>query len=892
MKLALVSPVPPLATGISEYAAELLPHLAAEAEVHVLTESPAVIDRSIAARYPCHPTADLPDLLRRGVVDLPVYQVGNSLFHVHQLRHVVEQPGVLVLHDLVLHHVLAAMTLELGDLEGYRALLVENYGDRAAPWAERIKDSRRVGHDRYRLYCRLPLSRHLARASRGVVVHSEYARRRLAPHCPGVPIEVIPHGAEVPDVDRAAARHRLGLAPDDYAIGIVGGLAKNRLYEEALRAAAAVAGSVPATRVLLAGTPSEDVQQLLDRLGLKERATFLGRPDYPRFLANLAALDAAVALRHPTAGETSGTGIRLMSVGTPFITTDVDAFAELPSAACVKVRVHPGLVDDVAAALRRWHADPDARRAAGRAGRDHVREHHDLRACAQALVAFAERVRARVPAAVPAQRRWPSVEAVVIAYNGKAFIDGCLRSLVEQDYPNLKVTVVDNASADGTAAHVRERFPSIDVVASPENLGFAAGNNLAFARSTADYFVLLNQDAVARRDWVRRLVEVAERDPRIAAVASRMLMTRSPTILNSTGIVLNEGGWAWDRQIGERDDDPDPRPSEVFGACGGAMLLRRAALQEVGAFDPAYFMYFEDVDLCWRLRLSGKRICYAPLAVVEHDYHGDRGAPDRAMRRRYMCERNRLQNLIKNCEWRTLRKVLPRVIAHDRGRLAWLRGAIRRGENPEMLRRIEAVIRRAWRWNLLHLPATLWRRRAVQKLRRVHDADLGGLIASGVNEGSHVGDLDAIHDVHSARGARAIEMGRADDGVLGPGWHPAEGDPAAGAYRWSKAQAWFYLQPAPDDDVLVLRASCPPVRQRVSVEARGITLGEFDVEGEARDIELDLPATLPRDGIVEFCLHSTTFRPVDRGMGGDQRALGIVVFGIRVGCRAKVPAPA
>src|SRR5690606_15377421 len=108
------------------------------------------------------------------------------------------------------------------------------------------------------------------------------------------------------------------------------------------------------------------------------------------------------------------------------------------------------------------------------------------------------------------------------------------------------------------------------------------GNNLAFSRSSAKYVVLFNQDAIARPDFVREMVRVAERDPRVAAVGAKMLMMRCPTVINSAGIVVNETGFAVDRLIGEKDEDPSPVPVEVFGACGGAKLLRRSVLEEIG----------------------------------------------------------------------------------------------------------------------------------------------------------------------------------------------------------------------------------------------------------------------------------------------------------------------
>jgi hypothetical protein len=486
------------------------------------------------------------------------------------------------------------------------------------------------------------------------------------------------------------------------------------------------------------------------------------------------------------------------------------------------------------------------------------------------------------PPAAPLQAwpRLPRAEAVIVSYNSKSIIAPCLETLQRQDYPALQVTVIDNASADGTAAFIRERFPQVQVVDSGSNLGFAGGNNLAFARSTADYFVLLNQDALARRNWVTELVRVAELDTSIAAVGAKMLMDRCPTILNSTGIEINEGGWAWDRQVGERDTSTSPFPEEVFGGCGGALLLRRAALQDVGGFDTKFFMYFEDTDLCWRLRLCGWRNMYAPLAVVRHDFHGDSGVtPGRALRRRYMSERNHLLTLVKNADRKHLRQMVPRLWRHDRGRVQWLRRAVAEGNNPEFHRELAALVRRAWRWNLLRLPSTLWRRRKVQRQRRVAPSEVRRFMLAGINEGGHQGDVERYYDRHSAKARACFQMGKDDDGVLGAGWHGVEHPPGAvQPYRWTKGQAWFYLRPQPEGRQLVLKAASPLRKHTVRVFAGGDEIGTTVLDQDVREVAFALRDSVFGDGVVEFRLESEHVRPSVNGAGGDVRELGVLVF--------------
>ena len=880
MRLAIVSPLPPLETGIADYTSELLPHLATRAEVHLVVQEPAQVARDLADRYPLHPIADLGHLLRTGAVDLPVYELGNSGFHAHQLRQVREQPGLLVLHDLCLHPLQAYLSSERGDRETYRNLLLEDYGEQARDWPERIYRGAWSGYDLHRLYYRLPLSGGLARASLGVVTHSEYAARRIARWASG-PVRVIPHGAEVPAIDRERARADLGFAASEFVVGLLGGLGPNRLPEAALAGFAQFAAAEPRARLLLASPDSPEHVARVRAHGLEGRVHWLGRPSWPRYLAALAALDVGLALRFPTCGETSGTGIRLMSVGVPFVTNDVDAFRELPDAACQKVAVHAHLPAQVAAALRRWCHDPAARLAAGQAGLAFVRAKLRVADAAQQLVGFAAELLPRrqtiAPSAAP--RAWPKVEAVVVAYNGAKFIAPSLQSLLDQDYPNLAITVVDNASQDGTAELIRRDFPSIRLIASTENLGFAAGNNLVFGRSDAAWFALLNQDAVARRDWITEMVRAGELDPSIAAVGAKMLMQRCPTILNSAGILMNEAGFGVDRWIGQKDLDQSPIPQDVFGVCGGAMMLRARDLRELGGFDVGFFMYFEDVDLCWRFRLAGRRIVYAPLAVVFHDWHGDRGSGNRAMRRRFLCERNRLWSVVKNFEWRQLRRVWPQMRAYERMRLGWVRDAIAQGRDVEYFAMVGRAIRKAWRSTYLRLPWLLWQRTGVQRLRKVPDTEVLRYITPGVAEPSFVGDLEIIRDRFSARPVAHIRFGKNDKDSLGPGWHPAEGDPNGPfLVRWSKDKAWAYLQPEHAARSLWLRIAGRPRPATFRVFVDDEDLGSRTIDGKAIvAVEVPLLRPLAAGRAIEVRIETETFRPKDLGQGSDERELGLYV---------------
>jgi GT2 family glycosyltransferase len=236
---------------------------------------------------------------------------------------------------------------------------------------------------------------------------------------------------------------------------------------------------------------------------------------------------------------------------------------------------------------------------------------------------------------------------IVLNYNGRRYLDACLESLSAQELDGgFEVLLVDNASADGSAAHVRRDYPSVRVIESPANLGFAGGNNLGIERARGEHLVLLNNDTRVRSGWLRALVEAAQRAPDVGAVTSKLVfMARPDTIQNAGSLVLTDGSGG-DRGTGEPDRGQYDSREEVFAACGCATLLTRRMLDDVGLLDSTFFVYYEDTDLSWRMRLRGWRVVYEPAAVVEHVHAGTSGEWSPFFT--FHVDRNRLFMILKN----------------------------------------------------------------------------------------------------------------------------------------------------------------------------------------------------------------------------------------------------
>lgn len=243
----------------------------------------------------------------------------------------------------------------------------------------------------------------------------------------------------------------------------------------------------------------------------------------------------------------------------------------------------------------------------------------------------------------------PDVTVVVVTWQQRDLALRCLASLAEQTVP-CRVLLVDNGSTDDTSEAVLAAYPSTDVLRLPANLGFAGGVDAAMAQLRTRFVALLNNDAVADPGWLAASLD-ALRDPRVAAATAKLLFDDGSGTVNNTGVVLLATGYGADRGLGLADDERFADPVEVFGFSGGAAVLRTMAVRAVGGFAAEWFMYYEDTDLSWRLRLAGWRVVYAPGALVWHRHAASSDSASAFFA--FQNERNRLLMLIRNAPVRT-----------------------------------------------------------------------------------------------------------------------------------------------------------------------------------------------------------------------------------------------
>jgi GT2 family glycosyltransferase len=296
------------------------------------------------------------------------------------------------------------------------------------------------------------------------------------------------------------------------------------------------------------------------------------------------------------------------------------------------------------------------------------------------------------------------VDVVIVNWNGRHHLEQCIPALHDQSLPPERVIVVDNGSADDSLQWLARNAPDATVIEAGANLGFAAGNNLGLVAGSAPLVALLNADTTPAADWLAALVAAIADDDRVGSVASKMIFKDRPGIVNSTGIAVDPAGIAWDRLGGAAADSPAAnQTADVFGASAGAGLYRRAALADVaepigGArlpFDPAFFMYLEDVDLAWRLRLRGWRSVFAPEALVAHEGSGTAGEGS-AFKNRLLA-RNKVWTLVKNYPSDRLARRLPAIVAYDLASVPYR--VVVNGQTAALRGRLDALggLVRAWR---------------------------------------------------------------------------------------------------------------------------------------------------------------------------------------------------
>ncbi len=375
LRLAYFSPLPPARSGIADYSAELLPYLAERADVTLFTDGP-----DAPGDLPRRPVAAFP--AERWAYDMPLYQMGNSAHHAAIYATLRRYPGVTVLHDYVLHHLVAELTLGAGSFAAYAREMSYDLGEAAAPCLRDIRSGRAANP-----LTEVALNARVIDSSLGLIVHSHTVAAWIRAIRPAARVAVIPH--LVAPRRARSRRAELNLPPEALLVAVVGQVTTTKQLPLALRAFRRLLADAPDARFLIVGQvlPEVDLDGLLAELGLGESVI---RMDYVEsfdaFNDWAATADIVLNLRYPTLGETSGAALRVMAAGRALVVFDHGWYAEIPDGAAIKT---PPLDEEaLLTALRALARAPERRAALGQAAARYVAGVCAPSAVADAIIDF------------------------------------------------------------------------------------------------------------------------------------------------------------------------------------------------------------------------------------------------------------------------------------------------------------------------------------------------------------------------------------------------------------------------------------------------------------------------------------------------------------------------
>jgi len=310
------------------------------------------------------------------------------------------------------------------------------------------------------------------------------------------------------------------------------------------------------------------------------------------------------------------------------------------------------------------------------------------------------------------------ITAIIVNWNDIGVIGECIQSLINQGRPEIDIIVCDNGSKDGSIDFIRERFPSVQIIRNEENLGFGSAVNRGFSAAKGDYLIFLNSDLILDSKCIGELAMFLDSDSSVGGAIPKILYHDQREIINSLGVLINYTGIAYPNLLGQKD----PGDLESFeAACGGIFMLRREIYFSVGGFDEDLFLYHEDHDLSWRIRLAGWKLKVNTNAIMYHHYHFNKG-----IRKLYYSEKNRLHILLKNLNLKTLVIISPALVLIEFSQ--WIHAAINGWFSLKIKSYFEI---------LSLLPRIYLKRRGLKSLRKIPDSEIiriyqGTLAVSGI----------------------------------------------------------------------------------------------------------------------------------------------------------------
>jgi len=390
LRVAYFSPLNPVKSGVSDYSEEILEYLAGYAAIDLFVDDYRPSSSWLHENFKIRNYREIYETNGSGNYDLNIYHIGNSDNHAYIWKVLQEYPGLVVLHEPIIHHFVFSQTVGNNRVYEYLRELDYCYNSRR----EEIVKTTLEARDENSWY-EYPMIDRIVDASLGIIVHSDFAMKIVKNSNPYARVRKIPSHFAPPPVNhlrsRELVREILGFAADDFVIGSFGYITASKRIDVILKAIAKVKDEGHSIKLLIVGKtmPGCDSLRLIDELGLDNDVLVTGFVDRRTFWEYLSVPDVCVALRHPSAGETSAIVIKMMGNACPVIVSDHHAFSEFPDDCCRKIAPGGEEVEKLAEELVGLILHPDERKEIGVRAQNYIRQNHDIRDSARKYIEFA-----------------------------------------------------------------------------------------------------------------------------------------------------------------------------------------------------------------------------------------------------------------------------------------------------------------------------------------------------------------------------------------------------------------------------------------------------------------------------------------------------------------------
>jgi len=308
------------------------------------------------------------------------------------------------------------------------------------------------------------------------------------------------------------------------------------------------------------------------------------------------------------------------------------------------------------------------------------------------------------------------ISVIIVNYNGKRWLKKCFDSLQNQTYKHYEIIFVDNASSDDSVEYIRTRYPTVKIVVSKKNLGFAGGNSLGIKSALGNYILLLNNDTFVLNSFLAYMLEAFRVIPNLGSVQSKIILMNEKNRLDVCGSYWTSTSFLYHFGMNGKQNKKEYNiPTPFFSNKGASMMIKRSVIDKIGFLDDDFWSYYEETDLCHRIWIAGYECWYYPKAVIYHAVGGTAVTfPNSFIQ--YHNFKNKLLSFLKNFEFFTLIKIIPiYLVINIALSFFWLL----QGKFKHLF-----ALYRSIGWNIIHIKKTLMKRRKTQGLRKKSDDEI------------------------------------------------------------------------------------------------------------------------------------------------------------------------